>query len=226
MTKQCATELSRSVEDYLKVIYQLSEASGTASTTSIADALDLAAPSVSGMVKRLAEAGLLTHLPYKGVTLTPQGRAAALRMLRRHRVIETYLVSHLGYTWDGVHDEAEQLEHAVSDALVERMSNSLGDPRFDPHGDPIPAADGQMIDLSTTPLAGIEVGATVTIARVDTGAADRLRWLADAGLIPGATINVLDQQPFNGPVTVLLAGDRRVIGREIAQQLLCARTER
>jgi DtxR family Mn-dependent transcriptional regulator len=223
--KYFANDLSRSVEDYLKVIYQLSESGGSASTTSIADALELAPPSVSGMVKRLAEAGLLAHLPYKGVTLTVDGRQAALRMLRRHRVIETYLVSHLGYTWDNVHDEAEQLEHAVSEDLVERMSRALGDPCFDPHGDPIPAADGRMVDLFTTPLAELDVGTAVTIARVDTGDSGRLRWLAEAGLVPGVRLTVLDQQPFNGPVTVALADEPRVIGRDVARQLLCVRAD-
>ena len=223
MTKFLSSDLSRSVEDYLKAIYHLSETGQPASTTAIADALDVAAPSVSGMIKRLAEAGLVGHLPYKGVTLTPDGRRAALRMLRRHRVMETYLVSCLGYTWDNVHDEAENLEHAVSEELVERMSRALGDPHFDPHGDPIPAADGRIVDVTTTALPDVAVGETVTIARVDTGAADRLRWLADAGLVPGVRITVLDHQPFNGPVTLSLDGARRVIGRDLALQLLCAR---
>ncbi|MES1260074.1 MAG: metal-dependent transcriptional regulator, partial [Gemmatimonadota bacterium] len=172
-----------------------------------------------------AEAGLAEHQPYKGVTLTRDGRHAALRMLRRHRVIETYLVSHLGYTWDTVHDEAEKLEHAVSEDLVERMSRALGDPRFDPHGVPIPAADGEIVDVTTTPLPDIDDGESVTISRVDTGASDRLRWLAGAGLVPGVRITVLDHQPFNGPVTVSLGGVRRVIGRELAVQLLCTRGE-
>jgi len=224
VTKYLANDLSRSVEDYLKAIYHLTETGGAASTTAIAEALELTAPSVSGMVKRLAEAGLLEHLPYKGVTLTGDGRQGALRMLRRHRVIETYLVSHLGYSWDNVHDEAEKLEHAVSEDLVERMSRSLGNPRFDPHGDPIPAADGRMIDVTTTPLTDIGVSERATIARVDTNVAERLRWLADAGLVPGATVLVLDQQPFNGPVTVQLDGARRVVGRDLARQLLCTRT--
>jgi DtxR family Mn-dependent transcriptional regulator len=224
MTKYLAADLSRSVEDYLKVIYHLTEAGNAASTNAIADLLDLSAPSVSGMVKRLAEAGLAEHLPYKGVTLTKDGRHAALRMLRRHRIIESYLVSNLGYTWDNVHDEAEKLEHAVSDDLVQRMSFALGDPQFDPHGDPIPAVDGQIVDLTTTPLADVDVGETVTIARVDTSSPDRLRWLAGAGLIPGTKVTVLDQQPFNGPVTVSLGPERRVVGRELAVQLLCTRT--
>jgi DtxR family Mn-dependent transcriptional regulator len=224
VTKYLASDLSRSVEDYLKAIYHLTETGGAASTTAIAEALDLTAPSVSSMIKRLAEAGLLAHLPYKGVTLTGDGRQGALRMLRRHRVIETYLVSHLGYSWDNVHDEAEKLEHAVSEDLVERMSRSLGNPHFDPHGDPIPAADGRMIDVTTTPLTDIGVGERATIARVDTNVPARLRWLADAGLVPGAPVVVLDQQPFNGPVTVQLGGARRVVGRDLAQQLLCTYT--
>lgn len=223
MTKYVAADLSRSVEDYLKAIYHLTETGVSASTTAIAEALDVAAPSVSGMVKRLAEAGLVEHQPYKGVTLTKDGRHGALRMLRRHRVIETYLVSYLGFTWDNVHDEAEKLEHAVSEDLVQRMSFKLGDPRFDPHGDPIPAADGRIADVTTTPLPDVSDGEAVTISRVDTNAADRLRWFAGAGLVPGATITVLDHQPFNGPVTVLLDGERRVVGRELAVQLLCTR---
>src|ERR1700710_31340 len=165
MTKYLAADLSRSVEDYLKVIYHLCANGQSATTTAIADQLDLAAPSVSAMAKRMAEAGLVEHQPYKGVTLTRDGRYAALRMLRRHRVIETYLVSNLGYTWDNVHDEAEKLEHAVSEDLVQRMSFALGDPQFDPHGDPIPAADGQIADLLTTPLSEVDVGERVRIAR-------------------------------------------------------------
>jgi len=223
VTKFVASDLSRSVEDYLKVIYHLTETGQPASTTAIADALELAAPSVSGMIKRLAEAALVEHLPYKGVTLTREGRRAALRMLRRHRIMESYLVSCLGYTWDNVHDEAENLEHAVSEDLVERMSRALGDPHFDPHGDPIPAADGNIVDVTTVRLPDVGVGETVTIARVGTGAADRLRWLADAGLVPGVRITILDQQPFNGPVTLSLDGVRRVVGRDLALQLLCAR---
>ncbi|HEX3926395.1 MAG TPA: metal-dependent transcriptional regulator [Gemmatimonadales bacterium] len=222
MTKSAAAaELTSSVEDYLKTVYQLTESGQAASTTGIAEALAIAAPSVSAMVKRLVEAGLVAHIPYKGVTLTGDGRRAALRMLRRHRIIETYLVSTLGYTWDNVHDEAERLEHAVSEDLVERLSRALGHPRVDPHGDPIPAADGEMIDVATTPLPDVEVGAVVTIHRVGTGSAERLRWLAAEGLVPGARLEVLEHQPFNGPVTIAINGQRRVIGRDVARHLLC-----
>src|SRR5688572_32402265 len=131
--------LTRSVEDYLKAIYRLSPRGKTASTSEIAQRLELSPASVSGMVKRLSEQGLLEHVPYKGVQLTADGRRAALRVLRRHRLIEAYLVAFLGYTWDTVHEEAERLEHAVSDTLVDRMASVLGHPhggparRSDPH---------------------------------------------------------------------------------------------
>ena len=223
MTKYYAADLTRSVEDYLKTIYTLSEAGQPATTTGIAEALTLAAPSVSGMVKRLAEAGLLEHLPYHGVTLTADGRRAALRMLRRHRLIEAYLVKSLGYSWDTVHDEAERLEHAVSDDLIERMARALGNPRFDPHGDPIPTADGTMVEVSAVPLPDVAVGETVMITRVDSSSAERLRWLGDAGLVPGVQVTVLEVQPFSGPITLNLGAKQRVVGHDLAQQLHCCR---
>jgi DtxR family Mn-dependent transcriptional regulator len=214
-------DLTRSVEDYLKAIYQFAEAGQAATTTGIAEHLGVAAPSVSGMLRRLSDQGLVLHEPYKGVTLTRTGKREALRMLRRHRLIEAYLVERLGYTWDTVHDEAERLEHAVSDDLVSRMAEALGDPRFDPHGDPIPGTDGVMEVRPTVPLPDVPMGATVTIARVDTEAGDRLRWFAENGLIPGAVITVVEHQPFSGPVTVQRGRARQVVGRDLASQLLC-----
>src|SRR5687768_6057397 len=142
--------LTRSVEDYLKAIYQISRDGRAAPTTEIASALELSPASVSGMVKRLSEQGLLEHAPYKGVQLTEEGRRVALKMVRRHRVLESYLVAFLGYSWDTVHDEAERLEHAVSDGLVARMAAALGNPAFDPHGEPIPDADGAVAELAWT----------------------------------------------------------------------------
>src|SRR5690606_30638925 len=158
-----AADLTRSVEDYLKAVYRLTEDGSPASTNAIAEELAVAPPSVSGMIKRLAEQGLLEHVPYRGVTLTRAGRREALRVVRRHRLIEAYLVQFLGYTWDTVHDEAERLEHAVSDDLVARMAASLGNPRFDPHGDPIPTAEGRVQVRKTVPLADVETGESVTI---------------------------------------------------------------
>ena len=216
-----ADSLTRSVEDYLKAIYRLSAEGRTASTSEIAHLLGLSAPSVSGMVKRLSELGLLEHIPYKGVQLTDSGRRAALRMVRRHRLIEAYLVQFLSYSWDAVHPEAEQLEHAVSDTLVERMAAALGHPAVDPHGDPIPEEDGSIRELASRPLSDIEVGETVEIHRVDEREPERLRYLASLGLTPGVVVTLQDRQPFGGPVTVVSDGERHVLGQELAHVVLC-----
>src|SRR5438046_9894246 len=146
-------ELTPSVEDYLKVIYHLSNQGGFAATSDIAAMLDVAPPSVSGMVKRLSETGLIEHVPYRGVQLTAQGRRAALQMIRRHRIIESYHTGKLGYDWGDVHVEAERLEHAVSEKLIERMADALGEPRYDPHGAPIPTAAGEIEEAGLATLA-------------------------------------------------------------------------
>lgn len=217
--------LTRSVEDYLKAIYRLSPGGEPAATSEIAQLLDLSAPSVSGMIKRLSEQGLLEHAPYRGVSLTPDGRRVALRMVRRHRVIESYLVGRLGYGWDAVHDEAERLEHAVSDELIERMAASLGNPGVDPHGEPIPTAEGDVAEVVSTPLAELPAGTTVVIVRVHAGDPERLRYLAELGLKPGAFVTVADRQPFRGPITVTTPAGDRVLSVEMAADLLCVRQE-
>jgi DtxR family transcriptional regulator, Mn-dependent transcriptional regulator len=214
--------LTRSVEDYLKAIYRLSPRGRPAATSEIAQRLELSPASVSGMVKRLSEQGLLEHVPYRGVQLTPEGRRAALRMLRRHRLIEAYLVAFLGYTWDTVHAEAERLEHAVSDTLVDRMANVLGHPTVDPHGDPIPTSEGDILELASTPLAEVPTGATVEIRQVEEGQPDRLRYIASIGLRPGVRVTLLDRQPFQGPITILVDGETHIIGHELAQVVRCA----
>lgn len=218
-----ADSLTRSVEDYLKAIYRLSPGGEPAATSEIAQLLDLSAPSVSGMIKRLSEHGLLEHAPYRGVSLTAEGRRVALRMVRRHRVIESYLVGRLGYSWDAVHDEAERLEHAVSDELIERMAASLGNPGVDPHGDPIPTAEGDVAEVVSTPLAELPVGTTVAIVRVHAADAERLRYLAELGLKPGAVVSVADRRPFRGPITVTTPAGDRVLSVEMAADLLCVR---
>lgn len=213
--------LTRSVEDYLKAIYRLSPEGRPASTSDIAHLLELSPASVSGMVKRLSEQGLLEHLPYKGVQLTVEGRRAALRMVRRHRLIEAYLVAFLGYSWDTVHDEAERLEHAVSDTLVERMASVLGNPTADPHGDPIPTADGSIDEPAWVLLSDIGPGQTVELRRVDESQPDRLRYIASIGLTPGAVVSVVERQPFRGPITIEIDGRTHVIGHELGQVLFC-----
>jgi DtxR family Mn-dependent transcriptional regulator len=217
--------LTRSVEDYLKAIYQLSPEGRPASTSDIANLLALSPPSVTGMVKRLSEHGLLEHLPYRGVFLTDQGRRAAIRMVRRHRLIEAYLVEFLGYSWDTVHEEAERLEHAVSDTMIERMAAALGNPTVDPHGDPIPSADGSIHELASIPLSDVPVGETVEIHRVHESQPERLRYIASLGLRPGVELTVVDRQPFDDLVTIEVGAERHVIGRELGHALHCLRED-
>lgn len=215
--------LSRSVEDYLKAVYHLSRHGGVATTKDVAVRLALAAPSVSTMLKRLTTMGLVKRVPYQGAQLTREGRHAALKTIRRHRVLELYLTRHLGFDWDTVHDEAERLEHAASDLVIERMAATLGNPQYDPHGDPIPTADGDIEDTVLVPLATAPVGADLELRQVDTQDPARLRFFAGHGLVPGLQLTVADRQPFGGPTTVLLrpTGARQVVGTELAQVLLC-----
>jgi DtxR family Mn-dependent transcriptional regulator len=213
--------LTRSVEDYLKAIYHLSSQGGFAATSDIAAHLAVSPPSVSGMIKRLSETGLIEHVPYRGVQLTAQGRRAALKMIRRHRVLEVYLTQQLGYDWDSVHDEAERLEHAVSDELIERMARALGDPHYDPHGAPIPSPAGEIEEADLVTLADAAVGSILELRQVDDSDPARLRYLAELGLTPGTRLTVLGRQPFNGPTTVRLGSGERVVGRELASIVLC-----
>jgi len=219
--------LSQSTEDYLKTIYKLEARHGAAQTSAIAGALEIAAPSVSGMIKRLSEAGLLDHIPYRGVQLTKDGRRAALQMLRRHRILELYLIEKLGFDWDTVHDEAERLEHAVSDDLVERMARALGNPRYDPHGAPIPSVVGEVEEQDFVPMSELPIGAHAEFRMVSDQDSERLRFLASLGLKPGVRFTVVNRQPFNGPVTVRLKGvDPDVIlGFELAGSLACVELE-
>ena len=224
-TAAVSESLTRSVEDYLKAIYQLSPEGRPASTSEIANLLSLSPPSVTGMVKRLSEHGLLEHVPYRGVLLTDEGRRAAIRMVRRHRLIEAYLVEFLGYSWDTVHEEAERLAHAVSDTMIERMATALGDPTVDPHGDPIPRADGSIEEITGTPLSEVPVGETVEIHRVHASQPERLRYIASLGLRPGVQVRVVDRQPVDDLVTIQVGNDRQVIGRELGHALDCLPAE-
>jgi len=214
--------LSRSVEDYLKAIYQASEQGGAASTSDIAQELAISPAAVTGMVKRLAESGHLEHVPYRGVRLTAAGRAAALAVMRRHRVLETYLMERLRYDWASVHEEAERLEHAASDELIDRMALALGEPRYDPHGAPIPTRDGQIETPVYRTLAEVEVGVAVALRQVGDDDPERLRYLESLGLVPGTALVVTDRQPFGGPITLLVGGPggrERVIGIELGATL-------
>jgi len=212
------------VEDYLKAIYELERATGTATTTDIANRLAIAPASVTGMVRRLAGQRLLKHEPYRGVRLTPAGQRVALRTLRRHRVIETFLARVLGYPWDAVHDEAERLEHAASDELVDRMAAALDEPTVDPHGAPIPSRDGTVADQHYASIADLAPGQPARLVCVSDDDPARLRYLAELGLIPGARVIVLARAPFEGPISVRVgasdASASHAIGPALARAVL------
>jgi DtxR family transcriptional regulator, Mn-dependent transcriptional regulator len=216
-----ADVLSTSAEDYLKAVYLLTRSAPFAATTDMAVRLSVSAPSVTGMVRRLADQGLVDHVPYRGVSLTAAGMRAALAVVRRHRILETYLVERLGLGWDEVHAEAERLEHAVSDRVLERMSQALGHPEFDPHGDPIPDAGGTLPTRMLHPLTTFADGARVTLRQVLDDDAERLRQLAAIGLVPGSRMAVLEGQTALGLVRLDTEGGERVIGVPLASVLLC-----
>jgi DtxR family Mn-dependent transcriptional regulator len=217
-----AGPLSRSVEDYLKAIYGLCESGDAASTSAIAEALDIQPASVTGMVKRLAESGLLEHVPYRGVRLTKNGEREALRVLRRHRILETYLCERLGYAWEDVHGEAERLEHAASDGLIDRMAAALEFPRHDPHGAPIPTRSGDIESIDPVTLADARPGDRLRIRAVKDEHSADLRSMAAEGLVPGARVHVTESQQIEGAVEISLGsgGQRtRPVQDEIARQI-------
>ncbi|MDQ2666390.1 MAG: metal-dependent transcriptional regulator [Gemmatimonadota bacterium] len=223
MMSSAALSLSGPVEDYLKAIYDLERVGEPATTNDIAVRLSISPASVSGMVRRLADQKLITHEPYRGVRLTSDGRRAALRTLRRHRILECYLTEVLGYPWDRVHEEAERLEHAASEELIERMAAALGDPVLDPHGAPIPTRDGRVEEDSLRALADVAPGERLRVRRVQDEDASRLRYLAELGIRPGAQVRILDKAPFEGPITVWVGdsagGSTRAIGVALAEQV-------
>jgi len=214
--------LTQPVEDYLKAIYAIGKGTGPAATNEIAQRLALAPASVSGMVRRLADQGLLAYERYHGVKLTETGRRAALRTLRRHRVIEAYLSRALGFPWDRVHDEAERLEHAVSDELVDRMAATIGEPMVDPHGAPIPTRDGAVDETEHTSLADLAVGASGVVARVTDEDPEMLRYLGELSIRPGKRITVKARAPFDGPITLLVGREELSIGPALAMHVLVA----
>lgn len=216
--------LSPSTEDYLKAVYEAEFRDASASTGAIAEVLGVSRASVSGMLRRLAGSGLLEHVRYRSVQLTPAGRRGALRVIRRHRILETYLAAKLGCDWDSVHDEAERLEHAASDQLVERMALALGHPRYDPHGAPIPSTEGTVERIPLIALSEVPVGDMAELCLVSDHDAGRLRFLASLGIRLGASFEVVGRQPFRGPVTIRFTaspGREQVIGHELAASLGC-----
>jgi DtxR family transcriptional regulator, Mn-dependent transcriptional regulator len=208
---------SAAVEDYAKAIYALEQRGGGAvSTTALADRLEVTPASASGMVRRLGELGLVTHAPYRGVQLTERGVRVALEVLRHHRLLELYLATSLGVPWDRVHDEAEVLEHVLSEELEALIAAKLGNPTRDPHGDPIPSADLVVEEQPTERLADQRPGARGRLVRVSDSDPEMLRYLADRGIAPGDAFEVVDRQPFDGPLFVRFGEDVHVLGGALA----------
>jgi DtxR family Mn-dependent transcriptional regulator len=192
---------SSSVGNYLKAIWGLT-GDGTASTKDVAERLSISSASVSNMFMRLRKMGLTEYEPYQGASLTEAGRVEALRLLRRHRLIETFLLERLGYPWEAVHEEAESLEHSVSDEFTERLAEFLGHPAYDPHGDPIPASDGTLEADDSFPLSAATAGQRVRIYRVGDEEAAKLAYLEEHGLMPGRLLEVKEVRALDGVVTV------------------------
>jgi DtxR family transcriptional regulator, Mn-dependent transcriptional regulator len=211
------TEFTPAIEDYAKAIYALQiRCDGAVSTTALAERLAVTPASASGMMRKLDELGLVSHVPYRGVLLTESGVRLALEVIRHHRLLELYLSETLGVPWDRVHDEAEVLEHVLSEDLEALIAAKLGDPTHDPHGDPIPSADLVLEEESTESLAALEPGTAGTFVRISDSDPDMLRYLAERGIAPGAELTVHDKQPFGGPLFVAFGKRVHVLGGALA----------
>ena len=210
---------SPAVEDYAKAIYALQRGEGAVSTTALAERLGVTAASASGMVRKLDEHGLVTHVPYRGVQLTAKGSAVALEVIRHHRLLEAYLSESLGVPWDRVHDEAEVLEHVLSEELEELIAAKLGNPTHDPHGDPIPTREGLMPIEPTVSLQALGAGDCGRFVRISDSDPEMLRYLAARGIAPGDDFEVVEKQPFDGPVFASFAGEVHVLGGSLARAM-------
>ena len=214
-----ARPLSTSMGDYLKAVWVIA-GTGAASTKDISEQLSVAPASVTNMLRRLQDMGLVEYERYRGASLTERGREEALRLVRQHRLIETFLMKHLGYSWQDVHEEAERLEHAVSDEFTERLAELLGHPDRDPHGDLIPAADGTFAPERSKPLSETEAGQRVHIIKVSDESASALNYLGERGLVPGRVLSVKEVRSLDGVVTVEdEGGDEHPLGEALAQAI-------
>jgi|SRR5690554_5429374 len=209
--------ISQSVEDYLKTIYVLEEEGGRATTTNIAEALSVSSASVTNMLKRLAVLKLITHKSYRGAELTDAGKKIALEIIRHHRLLELYLKEMLGYSWDEVHDEAENLEHHISEQFGDTIAELLNHPTHDPHGDPIPTKDGVVPEMASLAITDAELHKNYLIGRVKDQDPELLRYLEKTGIIPGVKLQVLEIGPFDGPIKITLEGKEVTIGNTVAK---------
>jgi DtxR family transcriptional regulator, Mn-dependent transcriptional regulator len=212
-------ELTDAIQDYVKEIYKLEAVGRRATTSALAERLEISPPSVTAMLKKLATLGLVEHERYHGAKLTEPGERVALEVIRHHRLLEQYLVETLGLSIDAVHAEADRLEHALSEELEAHIDRTLGFPTRDPHGDPIPGPDLRMAAMKTTPLSTLAAGAKATVSRIPDGDGELLRYLSKLKLTPGSRLEVRESAPFEGPVTVRVGGADHAISRELAAQI-------
>ncbi|MGH7144421.1 MAG: metal-dependent transcriptional regulator [Planctomycetota bacterium] len=211
---------SISIENYLKVVYNMTREGGRVSTKKLAARMGLSQPSITHMMQALHERGLVDYQPYQGVNLKPEGERMAIRIIRRHRLIELFLVKTLDMAWDEVDSEAELLEHAISDLLADRIDRYLGHPQIDPHGSPIPDAHGNIVTRDTRKLSDLGVGDRATVAGVSDSNAEVLRYLTTIGLTLEADLSILGREPFEGPITIETGGKTRAISPSMAARVL------
>lgn len=216
-------QISPTMREYLGEIFRLQSTPEGATTSALADRLEVSPSAVVRMLRRLDEARMLTHTPYKGVQLTAAGEREALRSIRRHRLLEVFLVKVMGFGWDQVHEEAHGLQLTITDAFEDRMDEVCGFPTHCPHGDPIPTKDGRLAPVNDQPLLELAVGATGILRRVKTDDPEKLRYIAEMGLLPNTPLHIAGRAPFNGPVRLRVGAGRaapeHVIGTEIARVL-------
>ncbi len=212
-------QISDAMRAYLGEIYRLGQGQGWVSTTALAEELGVSGPASVRMVRRMHKVGLVDHLPYKGIMLTPYGKKVALLNIRRHRLVERFLVDVLQFGWHEVHDEADNLQKGTSQIIEDRMDELMGHPTTCPHGDPIPTPNGEMPDLADIPLTVIPPGQKGEITRVRTRESRRLQYLAEIGLVPGTYFELVNRAPFNGPLRLRIGRREQVIGHELAAAL-------
>jgi DtxR family Mn-dependent transcriptional regulator len=211
--------VSESAQDYLKAIWKLQAAHGEATTSALAGELGVSPASATAMLKKLDRLGLVQHEPYHGARLTPAGERVALEVIRHHRLLELYLKEALGLSWDQVHAEAERLEHYLSDEVEARIDAALGYPTRDPHGDPIPTAELVLETGERRTLVDVAAGDAAVVRRVPDSDPELLRYLADLGLVPECPVVMIEQAPFEGPVTLEIGGATHSIGRSVAARI-------
>ena len=211
--------ITQAIQDYLKIIFKLTNNGKAVSTNAIAERMQISQASVTGMIKKLSDLKLTIHRPYYGVELTKTGRKIALEIIRHHRLLELYLAEALGYSWDRVHNEAEKLEHVISEEFEDKMAKILGNPTADPHGAPIPSKDGEMEERTLVPLTAAEVGQKVLVKQVSDNDPEMLRYLGEIGIFPEVKLHILEKAPFGGPLLIKIGEKQHHLGEKLTNNI-------